>query len=696
MELQELHKIDFCGVWMHRDAILKKTELPRFAEWWEKFIDGLRQAESPGFETAAFAYAISGDEDLGQKALRQLRDALPEFIPLSEYHKGFYPDLQADLSTGFACKSLARAYSLLYPLLTSEDKQRIFSEFRERGGGVIYRETLAGAWWGDAPNSNWCSHMQSGLAFSGLVLMEEDEEEAQKWVDIATQNMITMLDLAGEEGAGIEGPGYWGGCYRSVQEVVEALRNTNRQDLYTHKFWDRCVHFPLYMARPDKSGSEAEGRESEGEACNFGFSGLINLGDTGYSGIGGSNFFYSIANALGHGLAQWFGDYISERRGSSVWDLIYYNPDVVPISPEHLPVCRFFDSIHLASFRSSWYEDAAFFILKGGSNSWSHCHLDLNSFFIDAYGERFVVDPGPGQYSVHYFTSIEPEVSTSWHNTLVVDGADQRQPPRYRMSFDLEESGDAYCRLSDYLDNDKIAMIRGDATTAYGDYLERFFRDAIYLKPDCFIIYDDIRALEVRTQRHYQWLLHSELPMVDNEDGMVEIQGEKGKLVIHPILPLKHDYKFPPPRVPAKGDKEYSCFSLRPQWHHLWNVTPGRSPYPQWDARAKEGPLYDRDVQFLVVLSVLRRDEQYNMTVKPIVTPKVRGAEITSGDEINRVYFNPLGSHFDINGVASDGEKVVIREKNGDIISWAVVRGQKLTHNGKELLDEVDIVNKAN
>ena len=686
MQLQDFQNIDFCGVWANSDAILKKIKQPRFSAWWEQLIESLQSTENSNLESIAFAYAITGDEDLGQKAINLFRESLPGYIPLGE-HKQFYPELEADLATASACKTLAYVYSFLYPLLEQEDKQAIFSEFRERGGGVIYQETLAGAWWGDAPNSNWCSHLQSGLGLSGLVLLEDDEEEAQKWVDTATKAMIKMLDLAGEEGAGIEGPGYWCGCYRSVQEVVEALKNTNRADLYSHKFWERCVEFPLYMSRPDKSG-------------------LINFGDTGGSGLGSSHFFYAIANALQHGLAQWFGDCISEGRGASIWDLIYYAPEVAPTPPDNLPMCRFFKSVHVASFRSSWEEDATFFILKGGSNSWSHCHLDLNSFFIDAYGERFVVDPGPGQYSIHYFTSVEPEASTSWHNTIVVDGADQRQPPRYRMSFDLEEGGDAYCRLSDYLSNGQIAMIRGDATTAYGDYLERFFRDAVYLKPDCFVIYDDIRALEARTQRHFQWLLHSELPATelpksgdlgyvrDNKDGTVEIQGEKGKLVIHPILPIKHNYKFPPPRVSAKGGREIFCYSLRPQWHHLWNVSPSHSPYPQWDDRGK-GTLYERDVQYLVVLSVLPRDEQYTRTVSPIVMEKVRGVEITSGDEINRVYFNPHGSCFEINGVVSDGEKVVIREKDGEIISWAVVRGQRLTHNGREILNEVNVVNRS-
>jgi hypothetical protein len=669
MQLQDFRKIDLCGVWANRDAILEKTQLLRFSDWWKRLVEGLRNAENPSLERIAFAYAITGDESLGLKAIQLFRQVLPGYVPLNG-HSEYYPELTADLTTASACKNLAYLYSFLYPLLESEDKQKVFYEFREHGGGVIYNETLAGAWWGNAPNSNWNSHLHSGLGLSGLILAEDDEEEAQRWIDVVSGTMKAMLDLAEEEGAGIEGPGYWGGCYRSVQEFVEAMRNTNRMDMYNHRFWECCVEFPLYMSRPDKSG-------------------LINFSDTGYSGLGSSRFFYAIANALKHGLAQWFGDCIFEQSGPSIWDLLYYNPSVIPTPPDDLPACRFFKSVHLVSFRSSWEEDAAFFIMKGGSNSWSHCHLDLNSFFIDAYGERLVVDPGPGQYSIHYFTSVEPEISTSWHNTVVVDGADQRQPPRYRMSFDLEEGGDAYCRLSDYVSNDHIAMIRGDATTAYGDYLERFFRDAVYLKPDCFVIYDDIRALETRTQRHFQWLLHSELPMMDNEDGTVEIRGEKGKLIIHPVLPIEHNYKFPPPRVSPKSGKEFQCFSLRPIWHHLWNVSPGRSPYPQWDARSRS-PLYGRDVKFLVILSVMRRDEPYDKVVNLVVADEITCLEIFSHGEVSKVCFNPHGSLFQKGDVVSDAERVVVREKDGKVFSWAMIRGRRLIYSGE------GIVNKSN
>ena len=137
---------------------------------------------------------------------------------------------------------------------------------------------------------------------------------------------------------------------------MDALRNTGGMDLYTHEFWRKCTQFPLYMSRPDRSG-------------------LINFSDTGYSGLGSNHFFYSIASVLKNGLAQWFGNLISERTSPSIWELIYYDPSVKPTPPDDLPTCRLFESAHVASFRSGWDEDATFFILKGGSNAWSHAHL---------------------------------------------------------------------------------------------------------------------------------------------------------------------------------------------------------------------------------------------------------------------------------------------------------------------------------
>jgi len=41
-------------------------------------------------------------------------------------------------------------------------------------------------------------------------------------------------------------------------------------------------------------------------------------------------------------LAQWFGNTIQEQGSPSIWDLIYYDPSVEPITPDGLPTDKFF------------------------------------------------------------------------------------------------------------------------------------------------------------------------------------------------------------------------------------------------------------------------------------------------------------------------------------------------------------------
>jgi hypothetical protein len=36
----------------------------------------------------------------------------------------------------------------------------------------------------------------------------------------------------------------------------------------------------------------------------------------------------------------------------------------------------------------------------------------------------------------------------------------------------------------------------------------------------------------------------------------------------------------------------------------------------------------------------------------------------------------------------SDGEKVVVREKDGEVFSWAMVRGRRLKYGGEEIVNE--------
>ena len=699
---------DLWGVWRDRDRLRRNLEQPLLAPWRQQTLDKLAQSLNEPLPSAedstdamrklseqaqslAFAYVVTDEHPYADRA-RACLDLICASSSRWDFvqHNAMYPEDTADLGTAETTKACANAVSWLWPTLSEQQRTGFIAMVAERGGQVIYQGATAGCWWGNALNSNWTAVLNSGLAFAALLRVGRDFQDRPlagpgcpdprevDWLAFARARTIEMLDLAAEEGAGVEGAGYWLYCFGTLQDNVEALRNVTGEDLYAHPFWRVCSRFLPYLALPD-------------------FSGWVNYADTGYRGLGGSAFFHGVAARAHDPFAQWFGNEILRRNPSVSWkSLLLYDPDVPERGPAAEPPCRVFRSIHLASFRSAWDEDATFMLFKGGSNAWSHTHLDLNSFFITSHGERLATEPGPEHYSLAYWHSIQPVVSTAQHNCIVVDGAHQRVPAQYAMSYDLEEAGDCYSRLSDHVSEDWVEMVRGDATTAYGDMLARAWRDIVYLKLNVFVIFDDLIGHPVRCQRNYEWLLHSECELGEIPSRVVwegsptptralEARGERATLRIEPIFPTGWEHKLIAGRtVPYADDKPLHAVSIRPYWHHKWNVDPRKSPYPHWDPRGDATPLFDNTCQYLIVLTALGSGEEPAYRLEPIAQGTAKGVRLVGEGEETLVLFNYSRESLDLDGLQTDAEKLVLRTGNG-AARHAAVRCERLTVRGVPL-----------
>ena len=681
---------DLWGVFKTPNALRTKAGHPRFAAWRERFFEQVDAAlasgaQEPGAsaceslreraglaQDAAFAYRISLDEKYlcgAVKTLEAVRECpLPWTYP---GHVEMYPQDTAELYTAEIVKACASALSWVWPELSAARRRPFIDMIVERGGRPIYAGAAAGCWWANALNSNWTAVLNSGLGFAALLLREIDPVTASMWLDHARSRIVEMLDLAAEEGAGVEGPSYWLYCFGSIQDLVEAIYNVTGENLYQHPFWLRCSRFLPYIALPDLSA-------------------WVNYADSPHDGLSGSAFFHGVAARTGDGLSQWFADTVMERHDDTSWkNVIYYDPSVEarPIDTE--PPCRVFSSIHLASFRSGWERDAVFMLFKGGSNAWSHTHLDLNSFVIAVGGERLAADPGPAPYSPAYWHSVEPPVSTAWHNCIVVDGAHQRMGAQYAMSYDLEEAGDCYSRLVDAVCHEDMAMVRGDASTAYGDVLSRAWRDIVYLKPDVFVVADDLLARNARVQRNFEWMLHSEYPLCEAE-GAIEARGESAALLVQPVFPVGWEHKFVSDRTMPKADgRPLYGVSIRPPWHHKWNVCPGRSPYPDWDPRGAAEPLYGPECHYVVVLSVLRHGAACRYDLEPLAQSTAKGVILRAPDETAIVLFNRSGAPVDLAGIRTDAERLVLRSR-GERVTWDMVRATTLSYHDRLLLETTD------
>ena len=650
---------DVWGMTTKREAIRHNSRLEPFAPWCEALLKDMAE-RSKGVitpptgsedvlsaartaESAGFAYLLTDDPGhaaLAADCLRAVSASGCEWAHAG--HLEMYPEDRADLTVAEITKACVNATSWVWPSLEDELRTEVLATVAHRGGRVIFEDAEKGCWWADALNSNWTAVLNSALGFAALAWRSVDAREAEAWLRRAREVTVRMLDLAAEEGAGVEGAGYWLYCFGSLQDLVEALRNVDGDDLYAHPFWQRCSRFLPYLALPDLSA-------------------WVPYADTGRRGMGGSAFLHGVAARLRDPLAQWFGNAILRKHGGVSWrNLLYYDASVPEQPLDAEPPCRVFRSIHLASFRSGWDDDATLLLFKGGSNAWSHTHLDLNAFFIAAGGERLATDPGPEPYSVHLWHSVMPAVSTAWHNCIVVDGAHQRMGAQYAMSLDLEEAGDCYSRLCDHLSSEFVEMVRGDATSAYGDALDRAWRDIVYLKPDVFVTFDDLRARPARVQRNFEWLLHSEFPLVD-VDGGIEARGERKRLLIQPAFPVGWECKHVEGKIlPHTEGRPLHCISVRPHWHHKWNVDPRRSPYPHWDARGDAEPLYSHDCQYLVVLQVGDLGSPPRFRVEGIEVGSAKAVRLTGADEEWLVLFNPDGESVEVGDLRTDARKAVV------------------------------------
>ncbi|MCC7494298.1 MAG: heparinase II/III family protein [Fimbriimonadaceae bacterium] len=614
---------DYAQVSQQREQYLAQAQRPRWAGWWNDFLAAQqalaaapldlalpRLALAGQAEPLALAAALTADPALGAAVAARLTVVLDDDSPwMDPGHQRHYSELHADLLLAELTKRLVTAGGWAAPWLSADLATRLAAAVRQRGGQVIADDAAHGAWWADGHNSNWCAVLQSGLGFAALYLNEP------AWRQRATVAITGVLDLLAPEGAGLEGCSYWVYCARSCHDFAVALAGTGDRHLLDHPFWSRAIEFALHLTTP-------------------GVRGWANFGDCGYPGVGGSHLFYAIAALTGDGRAQWLGDQVSGGAGG--WaDFLFYDPTVVASAPSEQPGSRLFSSVHLASLRSGWEPEAVQLVLKGGSNAWSHCHLDLNSFILTAGGERLAVDPGPWPYTDDYWTSVEPPQSTAWHNTLTVDGGDQRQPPRYRLSTDLAAGGEAWCALDHWHQAGGLTVVRGDASSAYADTLDRFHRWVVHLAPATFLIFDDVRVREARTQRHLQWLLHTLLPQERTADGLL-VRGQQAALHLSLLAPQPHGWKRLADRRTtghAEGEVVHAS-AFRPAWHHIWNASPRRPPHPHWEP-AGQPSLYGAAYPFVALLQVTAAAGEPTWRAEPVTGDGVVGARLQApGDEV--------------------------------------------------------------
>lgn len=513
-------------------AYPSEWERTRSAALWEPRDPGYGDAR--GIRCAAFAYAVTGEE-------RYLNSAFAFAHDIVQNHK---LDQYASPEAVFG---LALAYDWCYQGLTAAQREEI-------AGGILRLAAYLSSdriWRHSDFNNHFVLEKVWPLVMAGLALHgDRADPQVGEMLRLANdylhQHLLPAANLmAGSSGGQHEGYGYdsWGYA-RPMFSVLEAWRTATGEDL-----------FPSCSAGRYNALWNIHGRRPfDGRQEHFDDAGL----EHAWSQANEGEFIYLLASRYRDGHAQWMGDQIARRYDSYLWPvLLWRDPELAPQAPDDLPTARLFDGLGWVLMRSSWSPDATFASFQCGPFLTGHQHLDNNAFTIHKRA-LLAIDPGVNAYGENVQTGYrENYYSRSIaHNTITVldpnetfpggawaggrpgaanDGGQLRMVGAERVEEVTPGSRFEVGRIAAHLHQPLFTYVVGDATKSYSPAkLDLFLRHFLYLPPDVFVIFDQVRA--TRPEFRKAWLLHS-VTEPEVSGSLIAITNAPGRLVSRTVLP---------------------------------------------------------------------------------------------------------------------------------------------------------------
>lgn len=283
-----------------------------------------------------------------------------------------------------------------------------------------------------------------------------------------------------------------------------------------------------------------------------------NLNDSPYATTpyaSNATYFDWATDRWNSGLSTWIwertaGGNVDDESIADKAAVVIWHRDIPEVSPDNVvPKHSVWLSRGLYHLRTGWQLQAGsqdvLFSFYSGKFQGGHAQEDQNQISLYGYGEKFVIDHGPGS------TAKQSEA----HNLVLIDGKGQ-----HNAGSSIGTDG----AISEYLLGGSVDYIVGDATQAYGTHSE--FNDpdqpvpgtdwswgyqganpvlfarrhvvAVHdgATPAYFLILDDIN--KDNSPHTYEWRLHTlATNTVDTSVYPLTISGTTGTLDIHLINP---------------------------------------------------------------------------------------------------------------------------------------------------------------
>jgi hypothetical protein len=464
----------------------------------------LRVAIDRALQSLSLAWLMTHDQKYATAAKRILLEVAtwdPHGIS-SVQHSGF-DEVGLSLARG-----THRAYDWLYDALTEEERAIVLANCIERARDTFERVAINRPFH-RRPGSSHDGRLIAYLGEQTIVLADEaPQEEVERWLDYSLTAFMTVFPhWGGCDGGWAEGMDYGPRYNMFYTPWVEALRAVSDIDLWQRPFFTKVRNFFISCTRPNAE------RKPFGDGAEIGL--LIPSRHT----TGLAAFLNLHAERFNDPVCQWWADQLPLPTTYEFYPIVPLIPEKkqdVPL-PARKEMAAYFSGVGWCAMHSDFsdLENDVFLLFKSSPfASVSHSHADQNAFHISVGGRALAI--ASGYYGPVYGMPHHADWTraTKANNAILVDGKGQ-------VIRDFTAKGE----ITVFKNGNIITYVCGDAAPSYKGLLTRYDRHILFVRPNLFIMLDDLEAPEEST---FQWLIHALEKIEVDEKNQRLISRRKG------------------------------------------------------------------------------------------------------------------------------------------------------------------------
>lgn len=425
---------------------------------------------------SAMAYLFTGDEKYKNYSI----DVMME-VSNWDYIDGWTSFKWQDQPFFIIMAGFSYAYDWLYNEMTAEQRKKIGDMMKGRFD-VVKDSSLK-----TIRNSPYNSHIWSYMPNYGMcamVLMHDYPEVNQYFSEFMQLWVPNYVPMSSEDGGWSKGTAYWTYAYNRDNMLAKILSQNGYLNMYNKAWHQNQYLWAMYMIPKYSYGSF--GDESNRSRYENSSSIITGLNDDAYF--------------TNNPVAAWARDQKGGFSAMSAFDAIL-SADAYEMESEepiYYPNSWTFVDQGITAMHSELVNDnkISLYFRSSKYGSYNHLHCDQNAFMIEANGERLAAKGG--WYDSYHSTHDSGFTRKTYaHNSITVDiGQGQ-----------ADDQMDAGGNTEMFVTQSDFDAVVGDGTPAYTGNLEKFVRTIIYVRPDSYIVVDDLRASGKGS--NFEWWLNT-------------------------------------------------------------------------------------------------------------------------------------------------------------------------------------------